>query len=95
VALNFDSGPLRVLALITLQEEEWRLHSVNTALKGPEMPFEVPGVLVEDYPLGLAINIPLVVIEKAGSHSSKNKTIPNPDEGTKSDISSPPETLKL
>jgi hypothetical protein len=43
-ALSFNSGPPGVLDLITSQEEEWRLHSVKTALKGPEMPFEVPGV---------------------------------------------------
>jgi hypothetical protein len=35
-ALSFGSGPPKVLALITLQEE--------TALKGPEMLFKVPGV---------------------------------------------------
>jgi hypothetical protein len=61
--LSFGSGPPRVLALITPQEEEWRLHSVETAFKGPEMPFEVPGVWVENNLLGLAINIFPVVIE--------------------------------
>jgi hypothetical protein len=59
------------------------------------MPFKVPGVWAKDSPPGLAINIPPVVIEKARSHPSKNETIPNPDEGMKRDISSPPETLKL
>jgi hypothetical protein len=62
--LNFGSGPPIVLALITPQEEEWRLYSVETALKGPEMPFEVLGVWAEGNPLGLAINIPPVVIER-------------------------------
>jgi hypothetical protein len=61
--LSFGSGPPRVLALITPQEEEWRLYSVETAFKGPEMPFEVPGVWVENNLLGLAINILPVVIE--------------------------------
>jgi hypothetical protein len=59
------------------------------------MPFKVPGVKAEDNPPGLAINIPPVVIEKARSQLSKSETIPNPDGGTKRDISSPPETLKL
>jgi hypothetical protein len=93
--LSFGSGLCRVLALITPREEEWRLHSKETALKGPEMPFEVPGVWAEDNPPGLAINIPPVVIEKVRSHPSKNETIPNSDEGTRKDISSPPETLEL
>jgi hypothetical protein len=57
--LSFGSGLPGVLALITPWEEEWRLHSVETALKGPE----VQGVWAEDNPLGLAINIPPVVIE--------------------------------
>jgi hypothetical protein len=39
------------------------VHSVKTALKGPEMPFEVPGIWAEDNPPGLAVNIPPVVIE--------------------------------
>jgi hypothetical protein len=55
--------PPRVLARITPQEEEWRLHSVETAFKGPEMPFEVPGVWVENNLLGLDVNILPVVIE--------------------------------
>jgi hypothetical protein len=55
--------PPRFLALITPWEEEWRLHSVETALKGPEMPFKAPGVWAEDNPLGIAVNIPPVVIE--------------------------------
>jgi hypothetical protein len=61
--LSFGSGLPGVLALITPWEKEWRLHSVETALKGPEMPFKVLGVWVEDSPLGLAINIPPVVIQ--------------------------------
>jgi hypothetical protein len=93
-ALSFGSVTPRVLALITPREEEWKLHSDETALKGPKMPFEVPGIWAKDNPPGLAINIPPVVIEKARSHPSKNETIPNPDEGMKRDISSPPETLK-
>jgi hypothetical protein len=62
-ALSFASGTTRVLALITHWAEEWRLHSVETALKGPEMPFKAPGVWAEDNPLGIAVNIPPVVIE--------------------------------
>jgi hypothetical protein len=65
VALNFGSGPLQILAVITPWEKEWRLHSEETAFKGPETPFEVLGVRVEDSPLGLAINILPVVIKKA------------------------------
>jgi hypothetical protein len=65
------------------------------ALRGPEILFEVPGVWAEDRPLGLAISILSMVVEKARSQPSKNETIPNPNEGTKRDISSPPETLKL
>jgi hypothetical protein len=61
--LSFGSGLPVVLALVTSQEEEWRLHLVETALKGPEMPFKVLGVWAEDNPLELAINIPSVVIE--------------------------------
>jgi hypothetical protein len=62
-ALSFGSGLPRVLALVTPWEEEWRLHSVGTALMGPEMPFKFPGVWAEDNPPGLAISIPPVVIE--------------------------------
>jgi hypothetical protein len=62
-ALSFGSGFPRVLALVTPREEEWRLHSVKTALMGPEMPFRALEVWAEDNPLGLAINIPPVVIE--------------------------------
>jgi hypothetical protein len=62
-ALSFGTGPPWVLAFITPWEEECRLHSVETALKEPEMSFEVPGVWAEDNPPGLAVNIPLVVIE--------------------------------
>jgi hypothetical protein len=51
--------------------------------------------MAEDNPPGLAINIPPVVIEKARSHPNKNEAIPNPAEGTRRDISSLPETLKL
>jgi hypothetical protein len=58
--LSFGLGTPKVLALITPLEEEWRLHSVETAFKVPEMPFEVPGVWVENN-LGLAINILPVV----------------------------------
>jgi hypothetical protein len=36
---------------------------LETAFKEPEMPFEVPGVWVENNLLGLAINILPVVIE--------------------------------
>jgi hypothetical protein len=61
--LSLGSGPPRVSVLITPQEEEWRLHSGETALKGPEMPFEVPGIWVENNLLGLSINILPVVIE--------------------------------
>jgi hypothetical protein len=62
-------------------------------LKG--MSFEVLGVWAEDNSLGLAINIPPLVIEKARSHLNKNETIPNPNEGMKRDSTSPPETLRL
>jgi hypothetical protein len=51
VALSFSSQPLKVLALITPWEEKWRLHSVEMPLKGPKMPFEVPGVWMEDNPV--------------------------------------------
>jgi hypothetical protein len=57
-ALSFGSGPPRVLALVTPREEEWRLYSVETALKGPKILFKVPGVWAEDNPLGLTVNIP-------------------------------------
>jgi hypothetical protein len=60
-ALSFSSGPPRVLALITPWEEEWRLHSVEAALRRQEMPLKVPGIWAEDNPLGLAVNIPPVV----------------------------------
>jgi hypothetical protein len=63
VAFSFGSELAKILALITPREEEWRLHSVKTALKGSEMCFKVPGVWAEDNPLGLAIHIPPVVIE--------------------------------
>jgi hypothetical protein len=56
-------GPIESLALITSWEEEWGLHSVETTLRGPEMPFKVLGVWTEDNPPGLAINIPPAVIE--------------------------------
>jgi hypothetical protein len=75
--LSFGSGPPRVLALITSWEEEWRLHLEETALKGPEMPFEVLGLWVEDNPLGPVINIPPVVIEiKPGVTSVKLRQYP-------------------
>jgi hypothetical protein len=61
--LSFGSGLPRVLALITPLEEEWRLHSVEAAFNGPEMPFDILGVWVENNLLGLAINILPVVIE--------------------------------
>jgi hypothetical protein len=45
------------------KRERERLHSVDTALKGPEMPCKFPGVWAKDSPPGLAITIPPVVIE--------------------------------
>jgi hypothetical protein len=62
-ALSFGSGPPRGLPLITPQREEWRLHSLETALKGSEIPLKVPGVWAENNPLRLAVNIPPMVIE--------------------------------
>jgi hypothetical protein len=62
--LSFGSGCPKALTLITTLKEEWRLHSVQTALKGPEIPFKVLGVWTEDNPVGLTINIPPVVIER-------------------------------
>jgi hypothetical protein len=77
--LSFGSGPPRVLALITPQEEEWKLHSVETALKAPEMPFDVLVVWAEDNPSGLALNIPPVVIEiKPGVTPKRVKQYPIP-----------------
>jgi hypothetical protein len=52
MALCFSSGPPRILALITPQEEEWRAYSIQTALKGSELPFKIPGVWAEDNPPG-------------------------------------------
>jgi hypothetical protein len=43
-SFKLGSGPPRVLVLITPQEKEWRLYSIETALKGPEVPFKVLGV---------------------------------------------------
>jgi hypothetical protein len=62
-ALSFGLRPPRVLALNPPWEEAWRLHSVETVIQEPEMPFKVLGVWAEDNPLGLAINVPPVVIE--------------------------------
>jgi hypothetical protein len=77
--LSFGSETPRVLALVTPWEEECRLHSVETALKGPEIPFKVPGVWAEDSPLGLAVNIPPVVIEiKAGVTPIRVRQYPIP-----------------
>jgi hypothetical protein len=61
--LSIGSGTLRVLALITPWEEEWRFYSVETALKGLEIPAKIPEVWAEDNPPGLAINFPPVEIE--------------------------------
>jgi hypothetical protein len=90
---SFGSGTPRVLALVTPWEEEWRLHSIETALKGPEMPFKILGIWTKDNPLGLAVNIPPMVIEIKPGVTPIRVTIPNPNEGTRRDISSPLETL--
>jgi hypothetical protein len=75
-ALSFGSVSPRVLALINPQEKEWRLHSKETALKRPEMPFDVLGVWAEYNPLELAINIPPVVIDAQFEKSAPCLTPP-------------------
>jgi hypothetical protein len=51
----------------------------QTALKGPEVPFKVLGVWAKDSPLGIAINIPPVVIEiKPGVTPIKMRQYPIP-----------------
>jgi hypothetical protein len=59
------------------------------------MPFKVPGVWAEENPLGLAVNIPPVVIDVKPGVTPVSEAIPNPDEGMRRDILSPPGTLKL